>query len=114
MAQGELLLLLVAHLVMTGLPRVAPALLLASRGERRTPVLLAVLLAASGATALIGFFAYYESRPVRQTCSFLLMFGSLLATGWLLWDRKIPREVLRRIATPLGLWMLGSAFLVFL
>lgn len=113
MVQGELLLLLAVHLALTALPGVAAALFLASRGERRLPVLLAVLLAVSGGVAMLGFWAYYGSRPLGQTWSFLSLFGSVLAVGWLLWDGKIDREVLRRLATPLALWALGSAFLVF-
>lgn len=114
MVQGELLLLLAAHLALTALPGVAASLLLVSRGERRIPVLLAVLLAVSGGVAMIGFWAYYESRQVGQTWSFLSLFGSLLAGGWVLWDRRVGRDVLQGLATPLALWALGSAFLVFL
>jgi hypothetical protein len=113
MVQGELLLLLVVHLALTALPGVAAALYLASRGERRTPVLLAVLLAVSGGVAMVGFWAYYGSHEIGQTWSFLTLLGSLLAVGWLLWDGRIDREVLRGLATPLALWALGSAFLVF-
>jgi hypothetical protein len=113
MTQGELLLLLAIHLILTALPGVAAALFVASRGERRLPVLLGVLLAVSGGVAMLGFWAYYGSRPLGQTWSFLAFFGSALAIGWLLWDRKIPGEVLRGLATPLALWILGSAFLVF-
>jgi hypothetical protein len=113
MVQGELLLLLAVHLALTALPGVAASLFVASRGERRLPVLLGVLLAVSGGAAMLGFWAYYESRPVGQTWSFIAMFGSVLAIGWLLWERKIPGEILRALATPLALWALGSAFLVF-
>lgn len=113
MTQGELLLLLVVHLALTALPGVAAALFMASRGERRIPVLLAVLLAASGGVAMLGFWAYYGSHEIGQTWSFLTLLGSLLAVGWLLWDGRIDREVLRGIATPLALWALGSTFLVF-
>jgi hypothetical protein len=112
--QGELLLLLAVHLLMTALPGVAAALFVASRGERRVPVLLAVLLAVSGGTELLGFWAYYASHPVGQTWSFLVLFGSLLAVAWLLYDGAVPRRVLRGLAIPLALWALGSAFLVFL
>lgn len=107
------MLLLAVHLVLTALPGVAATLFVARRGERRLPVLLGVLLATSGGAAMLGFWAYYESRPVGQTWSFIAMFGSALAIGWLLWEREIPRDVLRSLATPLALWALGSAFLVF-
>jgi hypothetical protein len=114
MAQGELLLLLAAHLVLTALPGAAAALFVASRGERRIPILLVVALAASGAEGLLAFWIYYGSHTLGQTWSFLLAFGSALATGWILFDGKVPRDVLRRLSVPLGLWMLGSTFLIFL
>jgi hypothetical protein len=113
MVQGELLLLLATHLILTALPGVAAALFVASRGERRLPVLLAVLLAVSGGAAMLGFWAYYWTHSVGQTWSFLSLFGSVLAIGWVLWERKIPGDVLRGLGTPLALWALGSAFLVY-
>jgi hypothetical protein len=114
MAQGEILLLLAAHLVLTALPGAAAALFVASRGERRIPILLVVALAASGAGGLLAFWIYYGSHTLGQTWSFLLAFGSALATGWILFDGKVPRDVLRRLSVPLALWMLGSTFLIFL
>jgi hypothetical protein len=114
MTQGELLLLLAIHLILTALPGVAAALFLASRGERRIPVLLAVLLAVSGGVAMLGFWAYYGSHELGETWTFLSVLGPLLAVGWLLWDRRIGAQVLRGLATPLALWALGCAFLVFL
>jgi hypothetical protein len=114
MVQGELLLLLVTHLVLTALPGAAAALFVAHRGERRIPILLVVALVASGLGGLLGWWIYYGTHAGGQTWSFLLTFGGALATGWILWERKIPREVLRGLATPLLLWMLGSVFLVFL
>jgi hypothetical protein len=114
MVQGELLLLLATHLVLTALPGVAVALFLASRGERRMPVLLAALLAASAGAAMVAFWAYYWTREIGEIWTFLISFGSVLASGWLLFEGKIPRQVLRELAIPLGLWALGSAFLVYL
>jgi hypothetical protein len=114
MVQGELLLLLATHLALTALPGVAAALFVAGRGERRIPILLVVALVASGVGGLLGFWAYYAWLSGGQTFSYLLAFGSVLLTGWLLWEQKIPGSVLRGLATPLALWMLGSVFLVFL
>lgn len=108
------MLLLAVHLILTALPGVAVAFFLASRGERRLPVLLAVLLAGSGGVAMIGFWAYYASHEIGQTWSFLSLFGSLLGVVWVLWDRGIGREVLRGLLTPLALWTLGCLFLIFL
>jgi hypothetical protein len=110
---GELTVLLVTHLALTGLPGVAAALFLAGRGERRVAVLLAVALAASGIGGLLGFWVYYGSHLAGQTYTFLLAFGSALATAWLLLAGGLDREVLRKLATPLALWVLGTAFLVF-
>jgi hypothetical protein len=112
--QGELLLLLVIHLALTGLPGVAAALFAAARGVRSVPVLLAVGLAASGAGAMIGFWGYYADPLAGETLSYLLAFGSALLVAWTLAVRAVPREVLRELAVPLCLWALGSFFLVFL
>lgn len=112
--QGELLLLLALHLGLTALPGVAASLFAARLGEERLPLLLAVGLAASGATAMLAFWFYYADRTVGETFSYLLLFGSILLAGWSLYGGRIGRETLRGLATPLGLWVLGSAFLVFL
>jgi len=114
MVQGELLLLLAIHVVLTGLPGAAVALYAASRGERREPVLLAIFLAASGSAAMFDFWAYYGSHEIGQTASFFIAFGSVLLGGWSLYDGNIERDLLRRLATPLVLWLLGSAFLIYL
>ncbi len=114
MVQGELLLLLATHLVLTALPGVAAALFVAGRGERRVPILLVVALVASGVGGLLGFWIYYGDHSAGETWTYLLAFGAALATGWILFERKIPGEVLRGLGTPLALWMLGSVFLVFL
>lgn len=112
--QGELLLLLVIHLVLTGLPGVAAALFAAARGVRAVPVLLAAGLAASGAGAMLGFWAYYADPLAGESFSYLLAFGSALVVAWVLIVRAVPRQVLRELAVPLALWALGSFFLVFL
>ncbi len=113
MVQGELLLLLAMHLLLTALPGVAAALYLASRGERREPVLLASALAASAGTALLAFWIYYGSHQLGQTWTFLVVFGSILLIGWSLYFGTVDRALLRRLAVPLALWMLGTAFLVY-
>jgi len=112
--QGELLLLLAIHLALTGLPGIAVAVFAASRGERREPVLLATFLAASGAAAMLAFWAYYGEHEIGQTVSFFLVFGSVLLAAWSLYDGDIERQLLRRLSVPLALWAFGSAFIVFL
>ena len=114
MVQGELLLLFAIHILLTGLPGVAVALFAASRGERREPVLLAIALAATGCAAMLAFWAFYGGHELGQTVSFMIAFGSALVTAWLLYDGGIERDLLRRLAVPLALWVLGSCFLVFL
>lgn len=114
MTQGSLFVLLVIHLALTGMPGVASALFAAARGERREPVLLAVGLAASGAAAMVSFWSYYGGHELGQTVSFFLLFGSVLSSGWTLKSGRVDRELLGRLAIPLALWALGSAFLVYL
>src|SRR5215218_3401363 len=114
MTQGEILVLLAIHLLLTGLPGVAAALFAARRGERRVPVLLALGLVASGAAAMVAFWSYYGGHELGQTVSFFLIFGAAAVTGWCLYDGGIDRALLGQLATPLALWALGSAFLLYL
>jgi len=114
MAQGELLLLLVAHLLLTALPGVAAALFAARKGVRRVPVLLAIGLAASGLVALFAFWSYYADRLVGESYSYLVVFGSILLAAYSLYGGRIESALLRQLVTPLALWALGSVFLVFL
>ncbi|MDQ3724837.1 MAG: hypothetical protein M3335_02920, partial [Actinomycetota bacterium] len=112
--QGELLLLLAAHLVMTALPGMAATLLAARNGVRGVPVLLAIGLAATGAVAMLAFWAYYLDQTAGQTFSYLVLFGSVLLIATSLRGGGLDRGLLRQLATPLALWALGSAFLVYL
>jgi hypothetical protein len=113
-ADGKLLLLLALHLVLTGLPGVAAALFAMRRGVARVPVLLGIGLLASGAVGMLGFWTAYAGVEIGQTFAFLAIFGSVLVAVWSAWGGNLDREVLVRLAEPLGLWILGSAFLVFL
>lgn len=114
MATLDLLLLLAKHLVLTGLPLLAASLLAAHLGERRLPVLLAVGLATSGTAGLLGFWAFYADPMLGQTFACLVPLGSAVLIAWVLWERSLDRDLMRRLATPLGLWALASVFLVFL
>ncbi len=111
---GTLLLLLAVRLVLTGLPGVAAALFAARRGLRQVPVLLAIALAGSGVVAMLAFWAYYADPSVGQSFAWFALLGSLLLGGWSLRGGRIDRELLRSLATPLALWALGSAFVLFL
>jgi hypothetical protein len=114
MVNGELLLLLAKHLILTGLPLAAAMLFAARLGVRQVPVLLAIGLAASGVLGLLGFWSYYASRLTGETVSYFALIGSAGLAAWALYGRRLERELLRRLATPLALWALGSAFLLFL
>jgi hypothetical protein len=111
---GELLLVFAAHFALTALPAAAAALLAARLGVRSVPVLLAVALAATGALAMLAFWAYYGSRTLGESVTYLTLFGSILAIVWSLWEGRIERDLLRALATPLVLWGLGSLFLLYL
>lgn len=109
-----MLLLLGIHLTLTALPGAAASLYAARRGVSQVPVLLAIGLAASGGLAMLAFWAFYADPVFGRSFSFFVAIGSALAVAFLLRERRIDRALLRQLATPLGLWALGSAFLVFL
>ena len=100
--------------MLTGLPGVAVVLFAMRRGVTRVPVLLAVGLLASGVVGLLGFWTVYASVTVGQTFAFFAIFGSLLLSFWSAWGGNLDRGILARLAEPLALWILGSAFLLFL
>jgi hypothetical protein len=114
MVNGELLLLLAKHFVLTGLPLVAAMLLAARLGVRQVPVLLAIGLVASGVLGLLGFWSYYGSHTLGEAFSYFVLIGSLALVAWLLYNGRFETGLLRRLATPLALWGLGSAFILFL
>lgn len=111
---GTLLAILALHLALTGLPGVAATLFAARRGVREAPVLLAIGLAASGAAAILAFWAFYAEPRAGETYAFLVVFGSVVLGARSLYGGGIDPALLRRLATPLALWALGAAFLVFL
>lgn len=113
MTNPELFVTLVLHLALTALPSAAAALLAARLGVRSVPVLLATAMAATGVLAMFAFWAYYGDRTLGQTVSYLILFGSIALVVGCLHGGRIERRLLRQLATPLGLWALGSAFLVF-
>jgi hypothetical protein len=111
---GKLLVLLAGHLVLIGAPAVAVILLAMRRGVSRAPILLAIGLLGTGMVGLLGWWLTYASVRLGETFSFFVLFGSILLAGWCLWKGGLDRRLLRRLAEPLGLWILGSAFIVFL
>ena len=114
MTQARLLLLVLAHVVLTGLPGVAAALVAARKGAGHAAVLLAIGLAATGALAILTFWLYFAEPLIGRIFSFVVPAGSVLLTMWSLRGGRIDRRLLQQLAVPLALWALGSVFLVFL
>lgn len=112
-ANLELLLMLAEHLLLTGLPAAAAALLAARAGVRSVPLLLAIALVASGGVAILEFWLFYADPLIGKTGSFFFVFGSALLVAWCMWE-GVDRSLLAALATPFALWALASAFILFL
>jgi len=110
---GELIAGLVAHGILIGLPGVAAVLLVMRRGLKSVPLLIGIGLLASGAVSYVAFWGYYGSPSIGETWDFLVLGGSLLAISFCWREGRLDRDVLRQLATPLLLWVLGSAFILF-
>ena len=109
----EIGLILLQELVLIALPAIAAAWFAASRGLRSQVLLIGVGLAASGAAAMLVFWAFYASPEVGKTLSFLLELGS--AAGLVaLWFGGKGRAEMRELLTPLALWVAVSYFVVYL
>jgi hypothetical protein len=113
-ANAELVAGLAVHLTLLAAPGVAAAVYATSRGVRDVPVRLGIALLASGVAAYSAFWAYYANSTVGQTWDFLLLGGSVLLVAWLWREGRIEAAALRPLAVPLGLWVLGCCFVVFL
>lgn len=105
---------LVEHLALTALPMAAAALFAAKQGVRNVAILLVIALAASGAAALLAFWAFYLDPLAGRSFAYLVLFGSLLLAGFSLYEGDFEPALLRQLGTPLALWALGSAFLLAL
>lgn len=113
MSNPELFLALLVHLALTALPGAAAALLAARLGVRSVPVLLATGMAATGILAMLAFWAYYADRTLGETVSYLVLFGSVALIVATLWGGRVDRGLLKQMAVPLGLWALGSLFILY-
>jgi hypothetical protein len=114
MAIFPVLLLLMAHLVLTALPGSAAALVTARRWPMPLPVLLGIWLAAGGVVAMLSFWLYYAQPGIGKTFSIAVMAASAAAIVHSLLAGGLDRALLRQIVTPLALWVLGSIFIVCL
>lgn len=111
---ATLLAVLALHLALTALPLLAAMLFAARLGLRSTPLLLAIGLAASGLVALFAFWAFYATPLLGKTFSYLVPAASLALIADSLYGGRLDRRLLASLAIPLGLWVLGSAFLACL
>jgi hypothetical protein len=113
LSYAELLGIFIFHLILTAAPGVAAVLCARRYGVRDVPVLLAIGLAGSGLASLLAFWAFYATPWVGKAYAYGVFAGSV---GLIAWSWRVVREdtdLLRRLATPLGLWVLGSAFIIF-
>ncbi|WP_122816996.1 hypothetical protein [Nocardioides pantholopis] len=110
----DLLAALLLHLTLTGLPIAAGALGWARRGVRSVPVLLALGLATGAGLAMATFWAFTLSPTVGKVFSVAALAGSLMTIGLALRGSGVPRDLLRALGVPFGLWALGSCFLLLL
>jgi hypothetical protein len=113
-ANADLLWTLALHLVLTGVPGVAAGLVAMRLGARDVPLILAIALAVSGSAAFAAFWAYYANPTIGQAWDFLVLFGAIQAGAWAAYRGGLDRELLRRLRTPLLLWVLGCFFIVYL
>lgn len=113
MSGGSLLVLAVVQLVLTATPGVATTFLGVRFGVRSMPVLLGMGLAGSGAAAMLTFWAYYLVPRAGGPCAYAVLFGSIAALVWVWPAVSRHRDLLRRLALPLGLWALASLFILF-
>src|SRR6185312_7907789 len=65
------------------------------------------------ALSYLAFWCYFLAQPIGTTYCFLLTGGALLAIGFCWKEGGLDGEVLRKLQTPLLLWIFGSAFIVF-
>ncbi len=110
----ELLFLLAVHSVLLLLPMAAAIVLVARRGERRIPVLIVVGLLASGAVGLLAFWAFFADPLLGEAFTVLMPAASAVVVALAARGRWADRSLLRSLAPPLALWVLGTAFLVLL
>lgn len=113
MSGGNLFVLVVVQLVLTAMPGIAATLLAARLGSRHVPVLLAIGLVGSGASAMLAFWAYYLDPWLGAPFAYAIFFGSIVVAIWA-WPALTADRVLRRqLLVPLVLWVLASIFIVF-
>lgn len=112
-ADLELLWMLALHLALTALPAALAVFVAIRRGLREVPLLLCVGLAASGAGAILAFWAFWADPLLGQAFAFLLVLGSVQGIVLCRPDR-LDRALLRELAVPAALWALAGLFVLYL
>ena len=106
----EALLLALVGLALTGLPGVAAALVGVRLGVRDAATCLCLALVASGAAAMLTFWAYFLPASVGPSGAYFVLFGSLGLIAWS-WPAAVrERGLMRQLAVALGLWVLATLF----
>lgn len=113
MTGGTLLVLAVVQLVLTAIPLVGASLVAVRLGVREPAILLGIAIAASGVAAMLIFWAYYLDTWLGAPCAYAVVAAGAIGTAWAWPVARREPELLRRLAVPLGLWALGSLFLIF-
>ena len=102
------------HLTLTALPGVAAVLLAARAGLRDVSLLLGVGMVSCGLAALVAYWCYFAAPLIGATGAFAIVAVSLLVAFRCRRALGPGRELGAQLLTPLVLWGLGSAFLIFL
>jgi hypothetical protein len=102
------------HLILTAVPGAAGVLLAARAGMRDVSLLLGVGMVSSGLVALLAYWCYFAAPLVGTVCAFAIVGVSLLVAFRCRRALGPGRDLTARLLTPVALWGLGAAFLVFL
>jgi hypothetical protein len=103
----------VFHMTLIALPGVAATLFAARRGLRDVPMLLAIGLAASGAAAMLAFWAYFGDHRLGLAVSFAtpIVAAFVSCRCAIRLGRGFPWA---SIGLPVALWALGTIFVLSL
>ena len=102
------------HLTLTALPGVAAVLVAARAGLRDVSLLLGVGMVSCGLAALLAYWCYFAAPQVGAVCAYGVAGVSALVSFRCRGALGPGRELTTRLLTPLVLWCLGAAFVLFL
>jgi hypothetical protein len=110
---GIVLLYAVLHMALVAAPGAAAIVVAGCRGVRDVVTLLAIGMVASGASAMLAFWAYFGAHGLGLLASFTIPAASVIVVCWgrARLGRQFPWG---RLAFPVTLWAFGTLFLLFL